>query len=125
LNLLKDLEKKLDQLRLEREANNIFGSIPDSNNIIDEYLKKEDNLNQKLKKNLEIPNEKTSNNRLENLDHKSNLDAERLESKSTKSNQDFIQNKIDNLFNSEILKKYQKGFIDNIVDWDLKEKIGI
>lgn len=126
LTLLKDLEKQLDRLRLEREANNIFGSVPDSN-ALDDYLKNEDSDKEIVKKNLEKQQDKSTDNNAEKenqQEKKINIDNEKHDLKSTKSTQEIIQDKIDDLFNSEILNKYQKGFIDNLTDWDLKEKIG-
>jgi len=121
----------LDKLRLEREAHKIFGGAPDSN-ILDEYLKKNENENI-IKENLENKSEKIFDKNgkgsykycSDNDSLRRSKEFEKNEGKSTKSAQEIIQDKIDNLFSTEILNKNQKSFIDSISDWDLKEKIGI
>jgi len=118
---LKDLEHQLNKLKLEREANNIFGSEPDSG-LLSNYLEKNesDTKYSNFKEDTELDKKRIQADK-STTENKTNHDDDE---KPKKTNHELIQDKLDYLFSSQILNPLQKGFICKIENWDLKEKIG-
>lgn len=115
LELLTELEKQLDKLRMEREANNIFATNT-QNNMFENIIENKHSELHEENKNVPVKNDEKAN-----ILNNDKVNDQEIENKT-------IKNKVDMLFsakNSEVLSEHQLGILDKIKDLDLREKIGI